>query len=189
MTITSNNSKKTPVELISELSFSFWQSKDFKTLVKFEKISQTEQDRIFNELLLTGLGLLRLYRVQTRRKEIEEETVDQFLDMYKKLGIGKAFIKQWEGLISMRFKEYSEHYPYALESSKDWKEFKNNIKLQRTWTRVETLSIDGWTHIRAGKTDEKDPLWRLVRKWLVMLDAQLIHTLNLVELQVSLKEN
>jgi len=37
-------------QLVANSAFEFWQRKDFRLYVKFHALSQTEQDRMFNEL-------------------------------------------------------------------------------------------------------------------------------------------
>jgi len=49
------------IEYIARSGFKVWQDKNFRRMVDFKNLSQTEQDRIFNEIEVTGLGLLALY--------------------------------------------------------------------------------------------------------------------------------
>ncbi|RJQ37964.1 hypothetical protein C4559_02695 [Candidatus Microgenomates bacterium] len=176
------------VMLIAQSSFELWKSKDFRALVSFEKIDQTEQDRIFNELEVTALGLLMLYSQETFSSELRDLVVNNFLNLMSGLGIEEQFIDIWRKLIAKRFEEYKKDYNEALEVSKDMKEFKNEEKLRITWSRIETLVIDGLTHIRKGKVDEQDPLWSVLRKWLIVVDASLIQLLKLTKLQIPQKE-
>lgn len=48
------------VKVISSNSFEFWSRKDFRIYLDFDHISQVEHDRIFNELLVSTLGLFAL---------------------------------------------------------------------------------------------------------------------------------
>ncbi len=87
------STSKNPGQIIAEASFSFWNTKSFRALVNFEKIDQTEQDRIFNELEVTGLGLAALYSVQLKSLAIQNEVVNSFMDIMHGLPIEKKFIK------------------------------------------------------------------------------------------------
>lgn len=44
-------------QFVASQSFEFWQRKDFRLYVEFNNLDRTEQDRIFNELELSLLGL------------------------------------------------------------------------------------------------------------------------------------
>jgi len=45
--------------------------------------------------------------------------------------------------------------------------------LKKTWVRIETITIDCLTHIRRGKVEKDDPLWKLIRKGLTTVDGKL----------------
>lgn len=172
-------------QLVASSSFEFWQRKDFRLYVDFSNISQTEQDRMFNELEVTVLGLFTLNlenTLETVREEekkivikaLKNELVPAFLQMFKDLGVENKFVKQWEMLIDMRFEEYRKDFKIGLKESSKWEEFKSDEQdLKVAWARIETMTIDCLTHIRRGKVEKDDPLWKLLRKWLITLDAQI----------------
>lgn len=169
-------------QFVAHTSFEFWQRKDFRLYVDFDNISQTEQDRIFNELEVSILGLYELHLNQALENAKEEKQV--FLSAIKK-DLPKAFIQvmvdagvdrkladQWQILMDLRFKEYKEHLKLTLKESLKMQEFKGkDADLRPTWARIETITIDCLTHIRRGKVEENDPLWKLLRKWIIMTDA------------------
>lgn len=170
-------------QVTASSSFEFWQRKDFRLYVNFQNITQTEQDRIFNELEVTILGLFTLhldYALLVTAKDykvviqaLQKEIVSGFLQLFLDTGVEQKFVKQWNMLIDMRFKEYREDYATALKESLSMKEFKGEEELRVTWVRIETMTIDCLTHIRRGKVEEKDPLGGLIRKWLITLDTSL----------------
>jgi hypothetical protein len=176
-------SSKRMAQLVASASFEFWKRKDFRLYVEFAKLPQTEQDRIFNELEVSVLGLfiLQFEYARTVAKDeykpvlwiLQKELSTSFIMLYDELGVEKKFVKIWEKLIDLRLKEYNEDLKTAVKMSKDMKEFKGDDKLQMTWARIETIALDCLTHIRRGKVEEKDPLWGLIRKWLITLDVQL----------------
>jgi len=73
----------------------------------------------------------------------------------------------------MRFKEYREHFKAAIKESGSWKEFRGDEEGRQIWARIETITIDCLTHIRRGNVKKDDPLWKLLRKWLITLEAQI----------------
>lgn len=176
-------SSKGLAQVVASSSFEFWQRKDFRLYVKFATLDQTEQDRMFNEFEVSVLGLfiLQLDRAQGIAepefkkflKTLQQEVIESFLTLFSDLGVEKQFVDQWRVLIDMRLKEYREDFQIALKESKKMKEFKGDDELRNTWARIETITIDCLTHIRRGKVEEGDPLWKLLRKWLITLDVQL----------------
>lgn len=178
-------------QLVASSSFEFWQRSDFRLYVNFGNTSQTEQDRMFNELEVSVLGLFILHLDHAVSEGLEEEKkivfsalkrdlASGFLQVLSSVGIEKKFIDQWKVLIDMRLKEYKEDFKLAMNESSKWKEFKNALrprsgqeKMKITWARIETITIDCLSHLRRGDVKEGDPLWKLLRKWFITLDAKL----------------
>ena len=171
-------------EAVASLSFDVWSRKDFRLFVNFPNISQTEQDRIFNELEVSILGLLILKfddGISRKDKEFglmleyfENKLIDGFLNLFRNLKVEEKFVKQWKTLIDMRLSEYRNHYKVAIRESSKMREFdKNEESLKISWARVETITIDCLTHIRRGNVEEKDPLWKFLRKWFISLESKL----------------
>lgn len=170
-------------EFIASSAFEFWQRKDFRLYVNFENISQTEQDRIFNELEISLLGLFILHIEQALKVVKNEQKIvlnallkdldSGFLQVLSNAGVEAKFIDQWRILIDMRLKEYREDLETALKMSSSWKEFKNDEDIRPAWTRIETITIDCLSHVRRGDVKEGDPLWKLLRKWFITIDATL----------------
>ncbi len=182
---------KNLAQVVASSSFEFFQRKDFRLYVDFNNLSQTEQDRMFNELELSVLGLFILHfehAVLSSEKEeqrlvfkaLGKDLASAFVQLFIDLGIEKKFIDQWNMLIDMRLKEYREDFEAAMKESSGWKEFKNETQQTKiTWARIETITIDCLTHIRRGKVEEKDPLWKLLRKWLISIEAQIAPMMKL----------
>ena len=175
--------------MIASESFELWQRKDFRMYVDFDHQTQEEQDRIFNELevSLIGLYILRLDHAiigAPKDKEITFKALragikEGFLKLQSDAGVEEKYIKVWDQLIEKRLKEYREHIKITMEQSENDKNFKGkDTDLRPTWARVETMKIDCLSHIRRGKFDEKDPLWKFLTKWLITLDARLAPLTN-----------
>lgn len=186
-------SGKNIANLIAHSSFEFWNRKDFRLYVNFHALDKTEQDRIFNELEVSLIGLFTLQLdnalqlTSAKEQEIVFESLRKgiitgFLKMMSDLGIENKFLKQWETLIDMRLEEYRKDFKLAIAQSSKWKEFKNeDVKMKLAWARIETITIDCLHHIRRGEMDKDDPLWKLLRKWFITLDTQIAPITNLAQ--------
>jgi len=170
--------------LVASSSFEFWQRKDFRLYVAFDNVPRVEQDRMFNELQVSLLGLFILKFEHASDNVLEEKTIvfrsfakdlaPAYLQMCAEMGIGEEYLPTWSKLIDMRLTEYRRDFRYAEKDSKTMKEFKKESESMRiTWARIETLTIDCLTHIRRGNVEKNDPLWKLLRKWFISLDVQL----------------
>lgn len=171
-------------QMIAAESFELWQRKDFRLYIDFDHLDQREQDRIFNELevSLIGLYVLRLDQaIQSAPKEKEivlkalrAGIKEGFLKVLSDGGVEEKYIRQWKSLIDMRLKEYREDLATAMKMSEKDKNFKGEAEsLRSAWARAETLKIDCLSHIRRGKFDETDPLWKFLTKWFITMDARL----------------
>lgn len=176
-------SAKNLAQIIASSSFEFWERKDFRLYVAFENLTQIEQDRIFNELEVSVLGLFVLhldYVIETIPKEhrqlfknLQNDIISSFLGLFSELGVEKKFIKQWELLIDLRLKEYRQDFITAVKEF-DIKEEAWEDGLQMIVVVIETIAIDCMTHIRRGNPEKDDPIWKLLRKWFMTLDAPLV---------------
>lgn len=166
-------------EAVAKVSFMLWQKRKFRKLINFEKISQTEKDRIFNELEITFLGLfyLSLSNLAFQLDENPESQIVEklksalikgFISIYRDLNIEEKFISDWEILIDMRFKEYQLDFQILLKEGERVEEINKGQKL--VWARVRTIALDSLSHIRRGKLDKDDPLKKYLEEWVVGTD-------------------
>jgi len=172
-------------QMIAQESFDLWSRKDFRMFIDFDHQTQTEQDRIFNELEVSLIGLYVLHfdnAIETATdqakvlvfKGLREGIQTGFLKILSDNGVEVKFLKMWEGLIKTRVKEYREDYKIAMKMSAKDKSFAiKDADLRPAWARAETLKIDCLSHIRRGNFDEKDPLWKFLTKWFITMDARL----------------
>lgn len=178
------------VTTATERGFSFWQDDTFRKLVDFDALPKTEQDRIFNELVVTALGLLVLHLDWALEKVELTETKEWFLDLQdralvyyvewlKETGIPQEYVVTWQQLIDLRLKEYRKDYQTALKESELWEEFRGgDTPLRPHWARIETLVIDGLLHVRRGKSPPDDTLRLPFRRWLIPIDAEIAKSLR-----------
>lgn len=160
---------KKVVENIANSSFRIFKDEDIRKMLDFSKIAQTEQDRIFNEFVVTGLSLAIL--IAETISELSEEKSNSFrklrgglIDYYpswlKELGVEEQYCGIWRKLIQMRCDEYR----------KDFKECQDHLpdpKKANPW--VSIVAIGGLHHLRRGKTSPEDFLFKHLLAWLKFL--------------------
>jgi hypothetical protein len=129
---------------------------EFRRLARFERLSQAEHDRIFNELVIAFLVLIMLLleapdlRVADHIHEyltgLNKKISKAYLDQLRALGIESKHLADWEKLIGMRYEEYArdKHEVRAaamqIESSKkrlDWMGFQRS----NCWCRFKQLRL------------------------------------------------
>ena len=86
-------------------------------MVDFERLSQVEQDRTFNELVVAFLALVMLLleapdlRVAPELRNYFAELKDRipaaYVGQLKSLGVEAQHLRDWEKLISLRYEEYA----------------------------------------------------------------------------------
>ena len=135
-------------------------------MVDFDKLDQIEKDRIFNEIVVTGLSLAVLM-FKTLAKitkdersdyynELQMEMTSQYSSWLKELGTEKRFADMWKQLIIMRCEEYQKDFQRYKKELSDQK--KNN-----PW--IPVVAMGGYAHIRRGKINPKDPLFLFIVQW------------------------
>lgn len=157
------------VQKIARSSFQIFKDEDIRKMLNFSKIDQTEQDRIFNEFVVTGLSLAIL--MAETISELNEEKNNSFLKLksnlsnyypnwLKELGVEEQYCDIWRKLIGMRRNEYR----------KDFEKCQNHLpdpKKANPW--VSVVAIGGFHHLRRGKTSPEDPLFKHLLAWLKFL--------------------
>jgi len=172
------------VRLVSESAFCVFSDEQFRRMINFEKRKQVEQDRIFNELVVTGLVLLLMMisdflpDVDPERKQfwqdIKEGIPALFAGWLKGVGVEEKFAALWEKLIHLRWDEYKKEqaatrrifFGAALGNIQ-------NEAFKDAAVRVETTTVGSLLHITRGKAKPDDPLRKHLRAWLSALNHKL----------------
>jgi hypothetical protein len=172
------------VRMVSGSAYQVFLDGQFRKLSNFEKQSQIEKDRIFNELVVTALILLvsairdNLPRIERERQEfwqtVYEKIPDIFIDWLNDLKVEKNYVDIWRKLIDMRWEEYQEKQSLTrgiwieeLIKNQDSEKFNDAA------VRVETLTVSSMLHITRGKAQRDDPLRKHLRTWLAVLNNKL----------------
>lgn len=160
-------------------AFQLFSDAQFRRLTDFDRLSQVEQDRIFNELMVAFLVLSMLVS-KAPDLRVDDEIRDfaarvgkgipgAHLEQLKALGIEKKHLLDWEKLISMRYEEYARdrHDVRAaamrIESSEKELDMKDHEKIQM-FVPVPAVAIGCHQHICRGETQGRDELFKLLLK-------------------------
>jgi hypothetical protein len=158
-------------------AFGLFKDKQFRKLAGFDRLSQTEQDRIFNELVVANLVLFMLVfeapdlRVADEQRAylagVNKKIPVAYVQSLRDMGIEAKYLQDWEKLIGMRYEEYARdrHDVRAAAMELESKERSLNMdtlsKIQML-VPVQTVAIGCHDHICRGKTKGKDGLFKLI---------------------------
>jgi hypothetical protein len=191
---------------VGKTAFKLFTDPKFRQLCLFDSISQLEQDRIFNELVIAVITLIMLTcdapdlpdEQKTLCLALKEEISKAYLDQLKAMGIEKKFLKQWKTLIDMRYNEYTQDKSQAREAAMIVESEENDIDLKKLseiqlMLPMQTVAIGCHHHVCRSKTDGRDELFKMILNWLgkyyvelrVLAEGKTIHPL--VRLKVGLR--
>lgn len=158
-------------------AFQLFKDKRFRKLARFNRLSQTEQDRIFNELVVANLVLFMFVfeapdlRVADEQRAylagVSKKIPLAYVQNLRNLGIEAKHLQDWEKLIGMRYEEYARdrHEVRAAAMELESKERSLNMeslsKIQML-VPVQTVAIGCHDHICRGETKGKDDLFKLI---------------------------
>ncbi len=164
------------VQVAAHHAFQLFRDKEFRRLVNFDLLSQVEQDRIFNELVVSYIILIILM-LEAPDLRVPPEFRDYLLALKEK--IPKAHVKNlrslvveaehlrtWEKLMDLRYEEYAKdrHEVRAaamqIESSEKALDLNDLSKIQML-VPVQTVAIGCHHHVCRGETQGRDDLFKL----------------------------
>ena len=124
-------------------AFQLFKDKQFRRLAGFEQLSQVDQDRIFNELVVASLVLIMLV-LEAPDLRIAAEFRGYLSDLNKK--IPKAHV------------DYLRASGVATKHLRDWK---NDLSKIQMLVPVQAVAIGCHHHICRGDTEGQDDLFKL----------------------------
>lgn len=160
-------------------SFNMFKDSKFRELAHFSDIDQVEQDRIFNELVVTNLIMAVLLLEQSIRetnnpdkkeyfRALKDSLLKYFIKYLTRLGIADEFTEIWGKLIELRYDEYIQ------EINKFRKEFLNSndekisaLALEKSVLIFQSLAFGLYRHIVRGKIIKDDPLYKYIQLYLM----------------------
>ena len=156
-------------------AFRLFRDKQFRRLASIEPLSQVEQDRIFNELVVAFVVLIMLLleapdlRVAREFQDylagLNKRISKAHLDHLRTLGLETNHLRDWEKLIAMRYDEYArdKHDVRAaamqIESSEKGLDLDDLSKIQLL-VPVQAVAIGCHHHICRGNTDGRNDLFK-----------------------------
>jgi hypothetical protein len=164
----------------------FW-DKEFQKLAKFESLDQLEKDRIFNELIIAPLVVLRimleapdLHGTKEFRNflaNVGQEIFSTHVAYLKGLGIEKKFLTDWEKLMEMRYEEYSQDKVSARDAMMEDKSKEKTLEVSdmegiNIFLPPFTVAVGCHHHICRSKTEGRDDLFKYLIKHLTRFYTQ-----------------
>ncbi len=164
-------------------AFHLFREKQFRRLVGIEQLSQVEQDRIFNELVVAFVVLIMLL-LEAPDLRVAGESRDYLAGLIKSvpkahvnhlrtLGVETKHLRDWERLMAMRYEEYARdrHDVRAaamqIESAEKSLDLDDLSKIQLL-VPVQAVAIGCHHHICRGDTEGRDDLFKLTLRSLSM---------------------
>ena len=190
-------------------AFDLFRSKQFCRLAGMEQLNRSEQDRIFNELVVASVVLIMLLleapdlrvagEFQGYLAGLSKKIPRAYVDHLGTLGVETNHLQDWEKLIAMRYEEYARdrHDVRAaamqIESSEKGLDLDDLSKIHLL-VPVQAVAIGCHHHICRGDTEGQDDLFKLTLRSLSMFHVELRVRLEggritpLTRMRVALKQ-
>jgi hypothetical protein len=158
-------------------AFQLFRDTAFRRLADVERLSQTEQDRIFNELLVASvvLTMLLLEAPDLRiAKEFRAYCADlrtriprAHVNQLRTLGVEAENLRDWECLITMRYEEYARDRHDVRAAAMDLESLEKGLRLDglskiQLLVPVQAAAIGCHHHVCRGDTEGRDELFKLI---------------------------
>lgn len=160
-------------------ALAIFNDKTYGKLAGLRGMSQLEQDRILNELILAGITVIMLtleapdLRTHPDLKEyfrmLKDEIPKAHLEQLKELGIEKKHVKLWKKLIAMRFEEYAKDRLDARSAAMEYDSRKKDLTSKdlddiHLFLPAFTVAVGCHHHIFRGKTKGYDLAFKFLIK-------------------------
>lgn len=171
------------VRMVTDSGYKIFTDEQFRESINFEKEKREEQDRIWNEIAVTGLIFLLSFLDDylkaddsPRRPfwvEVRNEIIPEFIKWLEELKIPDEFVEIWKKLIDLRMEEFKDKRKITFDMLE--KEFSDGdtTELRNTFIRLHTLSISGSSHITRGDDQKVVKLKKHLNAWLGALNLKL----------------
>jgi len=180
-------------------AFRFFRDKEPRKLLNFEKLNQTEQDIIFNELVMTAiLAIVFVLNSRILRdehlpdspslraklsflKEMKNQVFNNFLAWYSNFGIDKVYVDLFEKCLKMRFEEYQEDKIRLMRElpREDIYDYEiDNELAHHELCAIQSLVVSSLFHIKRGETSPEDSFVKPYKTWLLVTYGNLKKRVN-----------
>ena len=162
--------------------------KEFRRMAGLERLSQAEQDRIFNELVVAFLVLIMLLleapdlRVPRELRNylagLNKRVSEAYVENLKTLGVEANHLRDWAKVISMRYEEYARDKHEVRGAAMQIESAEKSLDLDglsriQLLVPLQAVSIGCHHHICRGNTDGQDDLFKHILKSLSKFYVQL----------------
>ena len=169
------------VQAAANYAFKLFRDKEFRRLAGFDILSEVEQDRIFNELLVAHVVLIMLLleapdlRVPKEFRDylaaLKAKIPKAHLESLRTAGVQAEHLETWEKLISLRYDEYAadrhEVRSAAMQIRSSEKELDlDGLSKIQMLVPVQAVAIGCHDHVCRGNTQGHDDLFRLILRFL-----------------------
>jgi hypothetical protein len=160
-------------------AYELFRDKEFRRIAGIERLSQVEQDRIFNELVVAFLVLIMLLleapdlRVPRELRkylaDLNKRISEAYVEHLRTLGVESNHLDDWEKLISMRYEEYARDKHEVRGAAMQIESAEKSLDLDglsriQLLVPVQSVSIGCHHHICRGNTDGQDDLFKQILK-------------------------
>lgn len=171
------------VRIATDSAFNIFTDEEFRKSIDFEKETQEEQDRIWNELAVTSLLFLLMFlddylkADDSERRpfwsEVRNEIIPEFIKWLEELKIPSEFVEIWKKLIDLREEEIKDRRRITISALEKEISEENNPETRNAFIRLQTLIISGSMHITRGNDKKMILLKKYFGTWLGVLNSKL----------------
>jgi hypothetical protein len=174
-------------------AFELFRDTEFRRLASLEQLSQTEQDRIFNELVVASVVLIMLLleapdlRMATDFRaycaELRARIPRAHVSQLRSLGVEGEHLRDWERLITMRYEEYARDRHDVRAAAMHIESLEKSLSVDglskiQLLVPVQATAIGCHHHVCRGNTDGRDELFKAILRSLSRLYLELRVTLE-----------
>jgi hypothetical protein len=174
-------------------AFELFRDTEFRRLASLEQLSQTEQDRIFNELVVASVVLIMLLleapdlRMATDFRaycaELRARIPRAHVRRLRSLGVEGEHLRDWERLITMRYEEYARDRHDVRAAAMHIESLEKSLSVDglskiQLLVPVQATAIGCHHHVCRGNTDGRDELFKAILRSLSRLYLELRVTLE-----------
>jgi len=164
------------VQASAHHAFELFKDREFRRSAGFAALTQAEQDRIFNELVVSCVVLIILVleapdlRVPPEFRDylarLKEMIPKAHLDNLRTLGVESEHLRVWEKLLSLRYEEYAKDRHEVRSAAMHVESREKTLELDdlsriQLLVPVQAVAIGCHHHICRGDTDGRDELFKL----------------------------
>ena len=158
-------------------AFQLFKEEDVRAWLDFDKQDQVEQDRFFNEMVVTNIVMLMLILddkiavldpglKRDHFKDLRKEVPKTYAKTLRRHGVAEEHCSIWNKLIEMRYDEYSNA---KLEWRSIIAEHNQQLGYDNRVALFQALAFGLYEHLKRGKVKKDDPLYKRLQNFLVLV--------------------